>query len=158
MVYLQLFSPYRQIHKWMEKVFVFSPHKWHSSGHAWILNTQYLILGAPQNDKLCFGVFFIMLMMMMTPSENRRPKNEFQGECTTCCWYGVQVKTEWGGDAALARPSLLPSTITKTRSKLFFDLFRISPPTSPNQFIFQDKIMNKNQIEEKQCRGEHGRC
>ena len=76
----------------------------------------------------------------------------------TCCWYGFQVKTEWGGDAALARPSLLPSTITKTRSKLFFDLFRISPPTSPNQFIFQDKIMNKNQIEEKQCRGEHGRC
>ena len=77
MVYLQLFSPYRQIHKWVEKVFVFSPHKWHPSGHAWILNTQYLILGAPQNDKLCFGVVIIMLMMMMTPSENRRPKNEF---------------------------------------------------------------------------------
>ena len=75
-----------------------------------------------------------------------------------CCRYGFQVKTEWGGDAALARPSLLPSTITKTRSKLFFDLFRISPLTSPNQFIFQDKIMNKNQIEEKQCRKEHDRC
>ena len=54
-------------------------------------------------EKLCFGVFVIMLMMMMTPSENRRPENEFQELCATYKLYELSAMTERGGDAASIR-------------------------------------------------------
>ena len=90
---LQLFLPL-QTNTQMNGV-CFLPNKWDQSGHPRILNTQYLILRAIQNETLCFGVFFIM--MMMTPFENGWPLNELQELCTTYKSYYRFAMTEEGG-------------------------------------------------------------
>ena len=76
------------------------------------------------------------------------------------CGYGVQVKTGWGGDAALARPSLLPfKRSLKLDQNSFLISFASLPLPSPNQFIFsKQQIQNRTvKTTTKRCQG-YDRC
>ena len=65
---------------------------------------------------LCFGVFFIMLMMMKAPFENGRPLNEFQELCATYkSYYRFSMTEEMGRSCGHPDTDLLYSYDTSSR-------------------------------------------